>query len=121
MVMRELNPISKEMKLQLQKEDTASKARKKRELQMEMLGKEGSIAETDDEKMKASILAKLPEVLKKIPDKTSMLLLSIVRKDLEVRSKEPKIPWQQCKVREIGTSLKVLEAEQKRQKPVGQL
>ena len=82
--MREINP----------KVDTTSKAQKKRELQLEMMGKEGSMAETEDEKMKACILQQLPEALKKMPDKTSMLLLSIVRKDLEVRSKEPKIPWE---------------------------
>ena len=28
------------------------------------------------------------------PDKTAMLLKSVVRKDKEIRSKEPKIPWQ---------------------------
>ena len=71
-------------------------AMRKRQVEMEMTGHCGSLSETDDDKLKASMQERMriiKEALDVMPDKTSLLLLRMVKKQMEIRSKEPKIPW----------------------------
>ena len=85
---RETNPSVKAV--------TAKAAKEKRELQIEVMGRVGSKAETtENEKMKQAIMIeRIRRALEcKEPDKTTLVLLSEIKKALMIRSREPKIPW----------------------------
>ena len=94
-VNREVNPTEGKSVSQM-KEETKATAVRKRRLEVEMKGHCGSIGETEDNKLKTSIQERMrviKEGLDVNPEMTSLLLVRMVKKQMEIRSKEPKIPW----------------------------